>query len=385
MTDPIKEVLLKLRCSKLPMHLACPASTDKPNVLFQRGSKPSSLGNAIHDICKEIVEDDLSIIPDVARYAAKWAVDDLYEDLVYLAWAAVDAWKSLREKVTNVVVEKYATKMINKTIKLTGTADFRGVSGVLPVILDWKSGRLREVDYWDQLMGYLYLHVPMTPLRMKTDSEVVGLVAIAWLRFGDVEVREVTKAMLWDFKAKVIKTVRRNDYMPGNHCHFCPKKAECPARSQLVETARNDLISLESQTGSIPSATLADLYPRALLLKDSLDSYFETLREVLNFGSIAGSDGQVLSFTDETRTKLDTAKALPFIKQVLGLDYLSQLEEIISIPKGKLMKIIGAGSPKEERQALRQDFLWKLERAGAIKETIARKITVERNSDGNKS
>jgi len=382
MTTKNPGVLTKLRCSKLPLYLACPASTQKPEVNFQRRSDPSTLGSAAHDMIKEIVADDMSHLPDVARYAAKWAVEHLYDDLVYLGWAAIKAWDYMKRFTENVVVERFQTKKINKFIQLTGTSDFRAISGELPVILDWKSGRERGIDYLDQLLGYLFMNVNMRRLSFMNDGEVVGKVVIAWLRFGDIEVRNVTKTMLLDFKARVIEAVRRDDFIPGNHCHFCARKTECPARSQLVETARNDLVALEDGDFRAPAAVLADLYPKAKVLQDTLDSYFETLREQLHSGSITSSDGTVLSFKEETRSTIDATKAMPLIERYLGENYLSDIQEIITLSKGKLMKIIGADEPRGEKTAVRKLFLEELDKLGGLRESTAYKITEERKLNG---
>ncbi len=96
-------------------------------------------------------------------------------------------------------------------------------------------------------------------------------------------------------------------------------------------------------------------------------------------GELTNSKGDVLRMNESTRQKIVPERAMGVIEKYAEM---SELSEIMSLPKGKLLKFIGDKFPPDEKSARRAGFLLELQEAGAIQESKAHSIEIERKQDG---
>lgn len=381
MRATIPSEALVLRCSSLPLHFNCGGSTATPKVSIRNETKPATIGSCAHEVARDIVADDMACIPDLYPYAERWGVTAEIDDLKFLAFSTLEAWHNLREMVQVKNLEKYRKKRILKNYYLHGSADFDGETDGLPLVLDWKSGRDDSHDYWPQLMAYLYLLLRQKNLKKFRGSDTVAIIAIGWLRFRRVDSKEVTKDDVLSFKQRLLLLKTQFDHTPGEHCTFCRMKSECPARSTAVMSATNNFIQIRDQRFRLPGEEMANLYGRAVMARDAIDHYFTTLKQMLQVeGQITSSDGCVMRLREDTRQKVIPGKAMPIIKEHLGDEFMEELVDMITIPKGKLLKAVGDHAPKFEKGMVRDSFLAELLAAGAITETTAYSIQQEKEN-----
>lgn len=234
------------------------------------------------------------------------------------------------------------------------------------VIIDWKSGWKRK-DAHHQMAGYS-LAVQSQHGPYETITTVV-----VWLRDMeiDVETWDDAKLKAWreQFAEKMSEIGKK--YAPGEHCGFCPHRSTCIAYRDHVAGAC--LAIAERPTESMTPELLVSLYDRSLMLQKALDAYREALRSNLEQGALTLPDGRKLGFKEETREEIDARIAWPVLR-ACGLGDL-ELGKIVKVVKGRMLDVIADATPKG-KGAAKKDLLKKLADAGAVTETVVRKIGV---------
>lgn len=139
-------------------------------------------------------------------------------------------------QISNVQTEK---KMSYKG--MTGTADFVGYSGVIPVILDYKGrGEVDSPSQNNQLKAYALMEMQGPGMCMLAIANMTDEYECV-----NFESALVSHQQMMEFESELnVLKDRRNDYVTnggtpelfiGAHCRYCPAISNCPAQTNLLK------------------------------------------------------------------------------------------------------------------------------------------------------
>ena len=373
---------IAIRASALPRIMACPESLTAPDILIETTSPEARMGRAVHAVLADVVRGGLEAVPELEPYAAKHAVTDL-DELRMLSWAGVNAWGALREEIDPQLIEERLEGTVSG-IALSGHADIIGqtideeTGEVLPVVADWKTGYL-ETDYLDQLRAYLSLAWS----TINRDASA-GKAIVIWLRERRLEVVDVTSEDLAAWERDLAARLAHPTFGPGEHCTYCGRALECPARSQIVRSVVADLSDGEAP-GALTPERLAGLYPRVKLVKRALDLYDTALREAVEAaGQLSTGDGRVLTLEDQRRETVlfeRAATALALHLDMLPTDLRAALEDDITVSKKAIEDLAAARADRGLKGKARAEVTTMLREDGAMKATEFKRLVCKKGGE----
>lgn len=356
--------------------LLCPASKSAPDLPMTSSGELASLGSAVHEVLADVVRDNMDNIPDLHKYASKWAVKDL-DELRMLCYFGLQAWRDIRTSLTVKEIELQMRFEFPEFI-LSGKADVIGETKDLELcVLDWKSGYI-EIDTRDQLMSYLYLASLDDPDR----DEFKGVTV--WLRSREIHVIEVLREDLIEWFSELRLAMRSDMYNPGSHCQYCPLAHECKARATLVQSAATDM--MEVTAGNVPATPqqLAELYPRSRLLKRALEKYDDILKQMLiEHGAMPTGDGRFIGMADAKRESIQFAKAHKPLMAELGLSFdelMDTLGNSISVSKKAIQDQAAAQAVRGQKGKAKAAIIELLRDAGAVSVKEFKKLSASKEA-----
>lgn len=355
-------VVIRTRPSAMPRVWDCPSSMEPAAHPLNVPTDEAALGTAAH---KGLAVHVVGLDPDLAAIAAEHAVE--VDDLESLYRYGTKAWLELERYFPEPVAE---CQLDPTDITTGGQADVLHSDGRTLVINDWKSGRVRRNARW-QMGAYAY----GARAELGMPSSGVITTTVVWLRFGEFEVLEWDDAALDQFRARYIELegLVGKQYAPGEHCSFCPRQAECGARSAFVRSSANSIASLEST--AVTAEQLAALYPQAQLLERALKSYRAAVRsEVMRLGGLPLPDGRTLQLAERQLTEVDPKAAWPVLIE-WGLTE-DELARCTSIGKGKLEDLVGEKAPPKMKGKHKAQLFERLREAGALTTTTQQRLDV---------
>jgi len=347
---------------------------DKPTI------RCSSL--PILDKCLGMMGADLSINveqavttmgTDIHAYGAKMIRDGEPPEITstdpefgFLAASARQAWDDLREFFPAPHVEQRLEAVLPNFL-LAGHPDVfnASIAGGAVCVADFKSGYKTDADVLPQLMGYAYLILAKHP---DCRSGQVRLIVI-WLRDRDIQEWTFTAAQVKDYVRSLHRRAGQwsgKSFTAGEHCQYCPRFYDCPARHQLARSAASDLLALdiEAATRAELAPRMVALYSRFQMLGRQLKGFQKWLHEDLaKNGPMDCRDGRVLQLGKRARTSMDVAKAWPVLRGALDDD---ELAKCMSITKTKLLAAVAAKSAPRMKGKDKAALMLALEEAGAI-------------------
>ena len=346
---------MKVRCSSLPAFWECPSSVIEATMPYKPNSEEADLGTEVHARLATLVSGG-SVKP-----SANSEVDKLVS-------AGMKLW---REQLENYFVDQ-VTELEMDSDLFTGHADLAGSL----TIIDWKTGRSQK-SHQAQMGGYASLYRSQC-LKGKLDEHQKITTVVAWLRTGELEVKTWDNAQLdafeADYKSKLDLVGKQ--YGPGEACTWCQRQHQCAARELWTLSAAKALAEVP-KAGALTRELLADLYPKAKLLKKALDQYDDALRSELERGELKINDGAMLRLVEETRDEIDPLKSWPKLAGDFGSEELSS---VVKITKTSLMDLV-ASRAKQWGVTIKQakeDYMFALRESGAVKTTTIRKIQAGR-------
>ena len=389
--------MLTIHCSALPRALGrdgCPASLALPKVNIATSSDDSNLGNAVHEagaLHVRGIEVDLSAVAD------KWGVEPsalgpLFHQLRRL-------WEGYRDALEVVGTEQQVEADVFEDLRITGTADVLarvrgGDNDDMLVDIDFKSTEGR--DPLAQQIAYGVSYFGGNPEPFKT----VGL----FLREGMAVVHDVSDAPcqqpacmgschLTEWKRDLryaLDHVEGKDekfHASPSNCLFCARQTECPARLQLARASWEIVTSPGEEWRALTPAAKGELYLKVQFAAKFIETIRDMYREEIKAnGPLPLADGREVALIPNTRETIQVEEAWPVMAKEFGLcaeDVLHIIAPAVTIAKGKLTDIIGAGAAKGHKGAVINAFLDALRAANALTELVgepklcARKQTKE--------
>ena len=360
-----------LRCSSLPMYLACAHSQDEEPLQIEAYNAASDLGTAVHDAMRSIVK---GLPVDVQVLALRHGVDakDLGPLVAfgYKAWNGGEDQEPLRDAYplpeTEVTVEVQLERL-----RLTGHIDLLSVIGVQGRLLDWKSGRKESSDYYAQLLGYA-----VCLLLGRGLAEVVA--TVVWLRSQTVETYRFTRDEAYAFVDRLVTHRRNGRYRHGEHCGYCPRSHDCEA---LVAIARRDAAifseaDVEQLVREAAPEALVDGRRRLKVIEAFSKSYEDALRRRIRAeGPLDAGDGKMLALVEENgKREIHAAKAWPVVQPLLEDMSEEQLNGVLTISAASLDEVVAKRAGKGKGAAAKRALRAELEVAEALTQGTVQKL-----------
>jgi len=389
--------------SKIDLVEKCPASyvdAGEIDVEIDKVNDAANIGRCVHSIAERIVTGEITDIDSTLAISEsiKFGVDGAADDIEMLAgnvmraWHGSGSWAGLKGYFIEPKVETYGK--FQHTVKNPNTgvmedilfSGFMDVSEVISaeeieeasvknwgITLDWKTGRKGDdAAHKGQMMAYATMLAADNPKLEQVTT------IICWVRdksfsivtFKREEIRDWFKNFIhrhafWDGRT----------YSPGDHCSWCKRFYDCPARSKMINSAVNDLVAYENDKSLVLNSDgelvdpdkLFDAYNQAKVLKRMIDSFMEDLKvEVRKRGDvpIPQLDGKGFGYKSRRgNATFDTFKAWGVLQDHFTDDEMSN---IISIGKGKLETVAKSKAEKGKKQKFFAEIMGELETNGAI-------------------
>lgn len=368
---------LVIWASSLPRIVLCPASLYvKPDeMLIKSSGKPAKLGSAVHEVCENMVNNNLTSLPDLKEISVRYEIEDMLDELRMLSNFALTAWnggdKPLKSYFRNPKCEErntYSLKADDKDIEFVARSDIEEIIDDRGVVVDWKSG-YKQSDYIAQVKCNAFL----LAAKDKTIKEVSTI--IVWLRDRTMSVATFTREELRNWMRQLIRRVVRggeNTFGPGEACLYCPRALSCPARKELSRGA----IELFSGSNIVEAGTtmLADpekvyrAYTQAKMVQSVAKQFLAQLKEEIVASGpllIPGQEGRAIGIkTRKGKSNINAQAAWPIIAARLNDE---EFAPCVTINKTKLTKAVMDKPPKGQKRGVVADLLRELEEANAIK------------------
>jgi len=341
---------LSIRCSSLPILSTCFGMLGA-DLTVGIASEVAQTGTDVHAYAAQLIREGKA--PDIATMDA---------DFSFLASRVRMAWEALKEQFPHPIVEKHLAQSLPK-FDISGHPDLYGIEDVVATVLDFKSGYKTDADVLPQLLGYCYL-------VGAEHKEVERFeIIVCWLRDKDIQEWTFTRAEVREWIGALHRRAASwngRDFTAGDHCQYCPRFHDCPARAQLARSAVLDILGLDLTTATRGQLAerLPDLYSRVQMVEKQIDLFRKWLREDLEKnGRMICGPGKVLELKDQNVQVLDVQKGWKIFAGCLDE---AALNDCLSISKTKLLAAVGAKSAPRMKGKDQAAVMKALEEVGAI-------------------
>jgi len=239
-------------------------------------------------------------------------------------------------------------------------------------IHDWKFGRsMRNAVYQ---MG-MYAHGLRNKMGCMPSSGKIQT-TVGWVRLAKLVVKHWDSDELNDFEKHIVgqhKYVGKR-WGPGDACTFCPNQNECGARADYMRSLVLTFVDAEIATATLQD--LAELHADVKRIARLCEQFDKALKSRLEAeGECTDSSGTEFSMVDTKKDVLVPGKAYPVLREHFGVKN-NEFAALTSIAKGELEVMIKAQAERGDKGKRWIDCLEKLRAAGAINQTVGRKIQV---------
>ena len=368
---------LVIWASSLPRITTCPASLEAgpDEIIIKSSGQPANLGSAVHKVCEDIVNNNLTSLPDLKEISVKYEIEDMLDELRLLSIFALNEWNGGEEPLKSYFKSPecehrnaYSFSVDGREIELVAKTDIEELFDDRAVVVDWKSGYKRS-NYTAQMKANAF----SVAARDKNIKEVAAI--IEWLRDRERSTATYSREELRDWLKQFIKRVIRNGkntFGPGEACLYCPRSLSCPARKELSRGA----IELFSGGSAAEMGTtmLADpekayrAYTQAKIVQSVAKQFLAQLKEeIVTSGPlmVPGQEGRAIGIkTRKGNSKIDAQVAWPIIAARLTDE---EIAPCVTINKTKLTNAVRDKSPQGQKKSAVAGLLRELEEAEAIK------------------
>jgi hypothetical protein len=357
-----------IRASSLPLVLTCPGALGE-GLRVDPVSESADTGTAAHDLLRSVAEGrgpDYGRVPEVA---AEYQADP--DELRFLLSRGATMWRQLG--LGAALTEVPMSAEIAPGLVLTGRPDAVVVAGRHATVLDWKAGFL-DRSYREQMLGYAALILHDAP-------EVEDVTAIvAWLREGEVERHTLTREQLPAWSEGVASTVLgwSGTHHPGEHCGYCPRAHDCPARFARAKSDAGALLGM-SEPLDLSTASDADLMRLHAISGDAArlaESVRAALRALVAGGRAVTHDEHALVLAEESRRDVDALRAWPVLEEH-GFE-ADDLAACVVVSASKAEKVVAAKAGKGRGAGAARALAEALDAAGAISRRSINKLVKRR-------
>ncbi len=372
--------MLSLRCSKLPLVMACPASAVEDAFRVEPADDSAArLGTAVHHVLTNAVKGQHVEVSDACKM---FGVEDVEEAERLCNWGW-RAWTSIMGHFPSPETEVPLEFIDEEAVAtLTGHADVLSVVAEESQLrlCDYKSGRL-DSDHVAQLRGYAFLALKKYP-----DADSVYACVIR-VRDQTVDGWVWTRKEMDAWYARFVERVKeRSVYAPGPHCGHCPRGATCPAKTAVLTQACSAL-----SLGGIPilmnglpddpaerGSSLLTALERAKMVQRCIDLLTDLVKADVSAygGSVPTKEGGELRLVETLQKQLDPCLAWQPLVEAFGEEAV--IHNAVKIGKGAVEDLARAGAPRGRKWQAVQDIFRRLDEAGAATSKPVVRLEVRR-------
>lgn len=356
------------RASNAPLFSKCPAAAYSADdeICIHRLDEAGVFGTAVHEAGSNIVR---GVEFGTQDLAARYGLDDAAKRRMLYMIGVIFRWWGRH-----------------------GEAFCRD-DGTLRV-LDFKTTRLKDVQYDPQLREYLWLggrctrsgRGLITEISLE-DGDISGHPDVMFvpdvlmqgqyiILFLDDETHAVSPLLspqeIRDHHTEYVAGIEqwdRKTYCPGGHCHYCGRSSVCPERqTYLANTVRSfglpSLDRIGAIVGRLSDAQCVQVWdPIGMAIKvlEEARSIIK-LRAIAHGNTLAG-DGRKLVVEEQIRHPLKALPAWPILQEYLTD---AELAPAVSISKMVALGAIAAKAPRGQKGKLKEKVEAELAAADAL-------------------
>jgi hypothetical protein len=355
--------MITVRPSKIPLLILCPPS-HAAGMCIDGDNQPARAGTAAHKGGAQYAITGLH--DSVQQLADEHGVEDV-EDLGLLLAFVRQAVESLRENFPSPIVETKLAVQLADDVLLTGTPDMQSVFPDTVSTADYKSG-WKHNDHYDQLRSYAILGT-------EVHDKPKATVSLVWLRDRKIDTRSITREELKPFKDQIVASARQveaQNYRTGEHCQFCPRSHECPARHALVRQTVRDIAGIDIDR-LLATPNLGEVYAGLKCIEKSCDDFRSALKMAVEQkgGEHVAADGSKFAFTEINKRELDPMKSWPVLSARLSPEAIAGS---MKISLTKTLDAIGETAGKGMKGTVKEQLVNDLDAAGAITRHVEKRL-----------
>ena len=353
-----------IRCSSLPLLMACPQSATRPAVPISGVRGPADLGTATHKVLLSWIAVGRPEWGDVHVEAGIHEVEA--KDLGRLCGLGWRLWQKIEQYFPSPRIEREFSADLSPGVRLVGHTDV--ISTVRDDelrICDLKTGFL-ESDWTDQITGYALTaaHEHGLPKHGKV------VISILHVQNQTITAKELSWSEMLAWGNRLVSRLASPEFVTGPHCIHCRRALECPALEAQESRARKILADAPE------NQSLADVYLATKLMEALVNRALGAVRaKVSAAGPQDLGDGRWLVLEDTHRPTLNYASAKPILLKQLDQE---RIDELLWLGKGEMQKALAELVPRGSKGAFISQVFDELEEAGAITYTVSRRLTCRR-------
>lgn len=357
------------RPSSSPVWSNCAQSTVKPRIPLDLAGEPAWSGTAFHTLPPKVIRGEAFELDAVAKINGVSV-----SELGFLFRNFLKLWKESPDGQTPPLVDLFPdphveewVEFIDDEINSSGTPD---LWSYIPELMqlrlaDWKTGR-NDHDAMAQLKVYAAgLIKKLKAMGLEVETVWFATVRVRDGAYDSTDVTPVEQVTEW--WALQVAHLKRMKYTPGPHCSWCQRAYECEAKALILDHGVKLTSTVDDVMAELPEdlqergKSLANAVEMARWMKNELERFLELAKAEVVLHQEHFQDSIFVKEVDKTYIK--PAEALPIIRQHLNE---KQVNEIITIGKGKLEGKIKENVPLGKGAKAIREVLAELEAAGAL-------------------
>jgi len=355
--------MITRRASSDNLFMKCPGAAypAEDEILVNPVDDAGIVGTCVH----MLLEDHLcNRLGEFDHYQSAYGLNDAQMKEVEIMVAIGARWVREYTEGWELLMSELLMSEQRDEIEYTGHADIIYASDDTLIVVDWKTTRLEDADYHNQMMRYLWLAGQIYPDQEKFQSIVV------FLR-DKTETRSMiySRNDLEDYHDSYIEKVEGWDqktYNPGGHCHYCPRALTCPARLAELQFIGQSIGPFDEprDLDGVNDATLVELYQKVKSYEKFSKSATEAIRlRVEHSGDRLGGDEKDLVLKETCRTVIDVKAAWEVLQSTMDD---TQLAKCLSISKTKMLDAAAENAPHGKKKLFKEQLMESLDAAGAL-------------------
>lgn len=369
-----------LSASRLELAATCPGSYAHEHI--ETTNEAAERGSAVHDYIAAILQGKDNLLPKDEKTAALCRLLDrselmvratpnghdklLVEQALYLLPTSLSGLPGEAGLLEGDYHRDYSGAPEGA---LVGTADVIAVEEDGVAVTDWKTGRGEVAHPAD---NYQLKFLGLAAARsFGKEKATVQIGAIRTDGSIDTSSHTMEAEELQEIASELARIGRRVEaarngdpvYKTGLHCRLCPALANCPAVAGAAQAI------MDGPPEELTPTRAAELFRNLQAVEAASKQMRESLREYVYARPVPTSEGKQLTVKTQTNEKLDTAKALPVIRQYLPDD--ETISEVVTINKSGLSNAFSKEANKQ--------IMAELKEAGAVYNTYSEQLREEKS------
>lgn len=371
---------MKIRASRLPLAMVCPASMQPADYDLNSDSEPARLGTAVHEWLAMRIAKPEQLLGDEAfeHLGVKYSLE--VDDIRALALRAWQLWREVQQWFPRPQIEVAMSIDLGVgLVELTGHCDVVSYSEEQRIVFvnDHKTGFL-DSDHSEQVKAYGLMALQKFPAAEQVHTCVMKV------RDFVTDHANYSRSELMGWADRVVERLvnEGQSYQPGRHCSFCPRRLTCQAFSDWVRWAvellsGGDFIDF---TGSPTPELVRKVYDAKAVLKRLADEAQEVLRTLTagSGGSLSRDDEYQLQLVSQIRQTVLFRESWPVLSGLVEQDFWNQ---VFRVSKTELLTLIKLGAGRGEKKQAVVELMAKLEAMGALAETTIERLELRKKTE----